>query len=158
MKRAFGLYCRIFLTAREDERYQTDASPTATCSLWALRKRSSYSTSVATPRLSSVLKKCGSFWGAIKIFGWSPSQRANEVVPHFGAPRIKKFGFTGGPDARLAVGLSWRKLPQLLCQDTAFSSGAISVARVLLPAPGSPIMRIFRCITALDSPNHDSRG
>src|SRR5215469_4992943 len=81
------------VTALAEERYQTDASPIAICSSLAPRKRPSYSSRVPIACRSSLLKKCGSFSGDIKIFRCSPSQTDTDVVPHFGAPMMKKLGF-----------------------------------------------------------------
>src|SRR5215467_11138614 len=99
------------VTALAEERYQTDASPTAICSSLAPQKRPSYSSRVLIACRSSLLKKCGSFRGDIKIFRCSPSQTDTDVVPHFGAPMMKKLGFRkvmlrapqlcGGPHRRL---------------------------------------------------------
>jgi hypothetical protein len=44
-------------------------------------------------RRMSVLKNSGSFGCVKKTFGCAASQRANDVVPHLGAPMMKKLGF-----------------------------------------------------------------
>src|SRR5215469_7804041 len=85
-------------TASADERYQTDASPTAICSSVAAQKRASYSSSVRIACRSSLLKKCVLSIGAIKIFGWSPSQTDRDIVSHFGAPMMKKIGLRNVSD------------------------------------------------------------
>lgn len=93
MKRASGSNRRMFWTATGEDRYQTEASPTAVCETRASRNNASYSVRPEIPRLSSLLKKFGSLRWLMKMSGCVRNQDQRDVVPHFGPPTIKKLGF-----------------------------------------------------------------